>query len=386
MAFSDLNFTKIPQNHLSQTIGLSRIILIIGLVFLHYGNFPNSAVSPFQGLDLASHSFITWLNSAVLFFFYSVVPLLSIISGWLFFSFSYDQAKEALKQRIIKRFFSLYIPLIIWNIFALSIFYVAIYRNTPDAPFMGGISEPRVAFSEAGLWDFINGITGIINGVPTAFQFWFVHDLYMAVLISPIFLLALRYMPYVGAIVLAGIWLYGYNMLIFSRPDVAFFFYLGGLLRYNKMPLTISAKITYASLAFYVMLVCLRALSPLIVGQVADPFWLEVATRLMRIIGVLACWGVLYRAAQSRLGQKLSKYGALAFFLHSAHWPLLPIVKMYLWQIIPGESGFWMVVHWWGSVCITITICLSSGLLLAHFIPRFFALMNGGRLYRAATT
>src|SRR3569832_324359 len=102
---------SLTQQQISRAIGLSRIVLIVGLVFLHYGTFPNSARSPFLGMDVSDHAVATWVNAAVLFFFFSTVPLLSMISGWLFFNFKTEEPKQALKRRIKKRFFSLYVPL-----------------------------------------------------------------------------------------------------------------------------------------------------------------------------------------------------------------------------------------------------------------------------------
>ncbi|HXV26367.1 MAG TPA: hypothetical protein VED46_19200, partial [Alphaproteobacteria bacterium] len=65
----------ISARELSQTIGFARITLIVGLVFLHYESFPNSRVSPFRGFDPLEHQVATFVNSFVLFFFFSVVPL-----------------------------------------------------------------------------------------------------------------------------------------------------------------------------------------------------------------------------------------------------------------------------------------------------------------------
>ena len=57
--------------------------------------------------------------------FFSVVPLLSTISGWLFFSFPQEDGPgRALKKRIRSRFKSLYLPLAVWNAAYLAVFYV----------------------------------------------------------------------------------------------------------------------------------------------------------------------------------------------------------------------------------------------------------------------
>ncbi|UTA55615.1 hypothetical protein L3D22_07380 [Lysobacter soli] len=77
--------SPLSAQELSRTINLARISLIVGLVFLHYQTYPNSTASPFDGIDQAHHPWATYINSFVLFFFFSAVPLLSMISGWLFF-------------------------------------------------------------------------------------------------------------------------------------------------------------------------------------------------------------------------------------------------------------------------------------------------------------
>ena len=102
------------ERGLAQTINFARISLIVGQVFLHYESFPNARISPFRGVDPQQNQVATYLQSFVLFFFFSVVPLLSMISGWLFFSFR-DDAGTALRSRIRRRFVSLYLPLIFWN-------------------------------------------------------------------------------------------------------------------------------------------------------------------------------------------------------------------------------------------------------------------------------
>ena len=63
--------------HLSTTIELARISLIAGLVFLHYGMYPNVHWSPFLGASVDEHEVATFVSSYLLFFFFSAVPLLS---------------------------------------------------------------------------------------------------------------------------------------------------------------------------------------------------------------------------------------------------------------------------------------------------------------------
>src|SRR5688572_27792783 len=97
---------RLSKAQLSQVINFSRITLIVGLVFLHYESYPNSRIAPFRGMDTEAFQVATFVSSFVLFFFFSVVPLLSMVSGWLFFSFTDKPASELL-SRMGKRFKSL---------------------------------------------------------------------------------------------------------------------------------------------------------------------------------------------------------------------------------------------------------------------------------------
>jgi succinoglycan biosynthesis protein ExoH len=365
----------ISAKHLSQTISFARITLIVGLVFLHYESFPNSRVSPFRGFDPTQHQFATYVNSFVLFFFFSVVPLLSMISGWLFFSFSSSpsaSAPQALWIRIRRRFVSLYLPLAFWNaLFLLAM--LAVFRLSPDYPLL---EELNIRFETAGALDYVNAVLGLTQH-PIGFQFWFVRDLFLTVLVSPLLWLILRTAPITGAVALGLVWITGNDLWIFFRTDVLFFFYMGGLVRMRGWPVEIGWRATLVFLAIYLALVAIRASIPYFLTEPTS--LLYAATRGMRLFGVLACWGLFLKIAPTRLGAVVARYGGLAFFLHAAHYPLLAEVKILLWPLLPAETDAWMLAHYAVSVLVTVTVGLCAGILLARLLPKGFELLNGGR-------
>ncbi|MEZ0473797.1 acyltransferase family protein [Luteimonas salinilitoris] len=361
---------------LSQTINFARIALIVGLVFLHYHAYPNSRTSPFDGMDVAEHPVATFINSFVLFFFFSVVPLLSMVSGWLFFALPVDNPGAVLNQRIRRRFVSLYLPLVFWNLLFLAILAI-LYAQSPHHPLL---DQVNLRFGSAGWLDYLNAVFGITQH-PVGFQFWFVRDLFVTALVSPVLWWVLRHAPLLGMAVLGAAWLAGSGLLIFFRADVAFFFYLGALLRLRGTPLQIDRNVALVLLAVYVALVALRAAAPMFIDfDGARPALLTLATRLMRLVGVLAVWGMFLQIAPTRLGARIASYSGLAFFLHAAHFPLIAQIKIVLWRWVPTPSDAWMVAHYVASVMATVAIAIGVGLLLARGLPRAFALVNGGRL------
>jgi succinoglycan biosynthesis protein ExoH len=373
--FLERHLATVPPDQLSRTIDLSRIALIVGIVFLHYGMYPNFRASPFGGVKVSEHEIAMFVNSFLLFFFFSVVPVLSTISGWLFFAFAKDaraDAATALKTRIRKRVRSLYVPLVLWNLLYVSVFFLLV-QVVPDHPLFKTLN---VNFRNAGLRDFMNAIFAITQH-PLAFQFWFVRDLFLTVLLSPLLWLLLRKAPWFGAIGLFCVWLVNYDLEIFFRPDVLFFFYMGGLLRVRGARLGISWPATRWLLVLYIALVVGRALAPYLIDESTTV--LTLTTRSMRLIGVLACWGFFLKLAATPFGTRVARWGALAFFLYAMHFPLMAQIKLILWDAMPRINDFWMVIHYLASVATTIVLALATGVLMSKYLPRAFELLNGGR-------
>ncbi len=365
----------LAEADLSRAISVARIVLIAGLVFLHFGAFPSATVSPFDGMNPAIHPVATFVNSFVLFFFFSAVPLLSMVSGWLYFTFDDAQAAGALRERITRRLGSLYLPLVFWN--ALYLFLaVLLLAFWPGSPVLGEFNIDPLESRPA---RFFNAVFAITHH-PIAFQFWFVRDLLVTVLISPLLWFALRHAPYIGAAALGLSWLAGNDLGIFFRADVALFFYLGGLVRMRRLPLEIGPRAGTILLMIYIVLVALRAMAPAFMDITPNrPELLDVATRAMRLIGVLACWSVVCRLAATASGRNIARYGGLSFFLFATHFPMIAAAKHLLWPLLPVQNDFWMIVHYVTSVALTVLVGLSLAMVFARFAPKIFALMNGGR-------
>ncbi len=367
----ETNRSRLTKADLSQIIGFSRISLIVGLVFLHYGSYPNAPISPFSGVAVNGFEVATFINSFVLFFFFSVVPLLSMVSGWLFFSF-HERAATEIGSRIRRRFVSLYVPLVLWNLLYVVLLYILFTVDRGNSL----LGDLNIDFATARPTQYINAVFALTQH-PVGFQFWFVRDLFVTVLVSPLLWMLLRSAPRAGGVALALIWIADFDLWIFFRTDVLFFFYLGGLVRLRGIPLEISPRVTASFLIAYLLLVTLRTLAPYAIDD--NQQLLDLATKLMRLVGVVACWGVFQSMALSVTGSSIARYGGFAFFLHAIHFPLIGAVKVLLWSLVPDQTQVWMVVHYAASVLLTVALGMGIGLLLARCAPKQFAFLNGGR-------
>jgi hypothetical protein len=214
-----------------------------------------------------------------------------------------------------------------------------------------------------------------------AFQFWFVRDLFVTVLCTPLLWLMLRHAPLWGAVALGLVWAGGYTLGIFIRTDVLFFFYLGALARRRGLDPRIGPGVTLALLLAYVALTTLRSLAPMVV-DLSDPVqneWLELATRLVRPLGVVACWGLCLQFAATRLGASLAAFGGFAFFLHAGHYPVIALVKDVLWRVTPAPTDGWLLLHYGASVALTVAVLALAAAVIFRISPALYGLLAGGR-------
>jgi hypothetical protein len=362
---------------LPTTIEVARVVLVIGLVFLHYFSFPNSRVSPFTGFDPDNHPFATFVNSFVLLFFFSAVPLLSTISGWLFFGLA-GHPLQTIMRRMRGRASSLLLPLVTWNLATIAVGFL-LYAIAPTTGLLG---EFRFDFAEPSLFGVLDAVFGL-TGLPIAFQFWFVRDLFLSVMLSPLLWLVLRHAPLAGVVVLGASWVLDLTFGIFMRTDVLFFFFLGGFARMRQVPLDISWRTAKILLLAYALLMAARALAPLWLDPTTPPHEdiLDLATRLARPLGVVACWGLCLRLATTQLGGFVARYGGFAFFLHAAHFPIIIFVKFLLWRLVPEETDAWMLTHYAASVAVTVSVAALGAAVIFRLSPSLYAFLAGGRRF-----
>jgi len=368
------------MTRISNSIGLARIVLICGLVALHYGIYPGTKALPFSGIDLNDHPLATWFNGFMVFFFHAAVPVLSMISGWLFFTFLPQDAWPSIKRRMGNRVKTVLLPMCAWNLLYLGLLYTA-FRLDPGSSAFSHTTRFGINFHDATLMNYLNAVLAI-NGDPVGFQFWFVRDLFVTVLLTPIGWVLLSRAPWIGAAGMFLLWITGCTLGgLFLRLDVPFFFYMGALFHQKHLRVDLSLRATILAVSFFATLAALRAIVSIWVEFPNDyaPYWLETATRSMRLFGVIGCWGVIYRLADTKPGIALSKYGGVAFFLYSAHWPLEALLKEALKPVIRGNGDGWLLLHYFLSVSLTIAICLCAAIALSKISPGLFSLMNGGR-------
>ena len=160
---------------LSKTIMFLRFPLIVSVVFIHAG---------LEGVVIGGNVTVHDGQFPIYESVYHVitnelarvsVPLFFFISGFLFF-YRTDFSMKAYGQKLKKRVRTLLVPYVFWNAAALLAF-VTIQIFMPSLT--SGNNKPILDY---GLPDYLD----LFWGHPISYQFWFIRDLMVVVLVSPL--------------------------------------------------------------------------------------------------------------------------------------------------------------------------------------------------------
>lgn len=193
------------------------------------------------------------------------VPVFFAVSSFLLFH-NYNYTK------IWKRTKTLFFPFIIWSVISYCIFAVF-----PLLPFLKPFFNTSVSLT----------ISGFVESVfisPKNGSLWFLRDLYILVLLSPIIQILLRFkkISYFVCVSLAVIWLgdLNYSFMVES----AFFFFLGALIANNLFfwdKEAASNRCAYLCVILYAVFLC--ACSYISVNYSINPM---IITKISILIGL----------------------------------------------------------------------------------------------------
>lgn len=365
---------NLSQELQSKVIDFLRFPLIIGVIFIH-----NSSS------NLIINGKVFGSESIMPFFYYSsqlfsqtlariAVPLFFFISGFLFFlnvnEFSYD----SFKSKLISRIRTLLIPYIFWNLVVFILYY-----TLQSIPALSGYVNYYVDFKHffSYFWDTIGATKdGIVQkpNMPIAYQFWFIRDLMIVVLITPILYLLCKYTRLYGIVFLAILWFFEshYTLDIFRLVSI-FFFTTGAYLGINKHNLISEfSKIKNLSFILYPFL--------LLVDLFTKDYPVNIYFHKMGIIvGIIMCFNLVVLLFQKEKIKSLPFLSAASFFVFAFHEPLLKTLRKVTFLIFKPESDLLLTSLYFFNVIIVVVFTLLVYGFMNRIFPKFTAIITGGR-------
>jgi len=208
---------ELRKKTIGQRIDAARYVLILFIAYVH--------VPPFVALANTPNEFFDWFRAFFVYgLFRCTAPILSVVSGYLFFRGR--GATQGYRSLIARKTLRLGVPFILCN----APLVIGLYYFQSHGMFDGTVNTQLAGQDILTLLNYMVGITVRPLNTPL----YFVRDLFVIFLFSPIIIFLLRRAPYIGLALVAIVFLNNFDGLLIFRNDIAVNFYVGGLIATRK--------------------------------------------------------------------------------------------------------------------------------------------------------
>lgn len=354
---------------LSKTISYLRLPLIVSVVFIHTslekvnvnGNLL-VAEDLFPLHNILQHLISREIGSIS-------VPLFFFFSGFLFFK-NTDFNFDSFKKKLNKRFHTLLIPYIFWNFLVLILYYLA------QTFFPSMISGANKLVREYNIFDYFCAFWSYEENMPISYQFWFIRDLIVVVICSPIVYLIIRKLNVLGVVLLGILWCLGMVFPITGFSCVAFFFFtFGAYFAINQRNFIVDFKPLRLSFTFFYIL--------LVMVDTYLWYYQNAYFYFIHKIGILIGLITIITWTAYGIQKKILKSSALltgsSFFIYAYHGlPIMLLVKIWVNLMCP-VTELTMVLGYILIPCIIVGVGIGIYILMVKLFPRFLGFITGGR-------
>lgn len=366
--------SSIEFRETSQRITGLRFLLIVFVVFIH-NNYTHGVIAEYEavgkGFPFVQNEFGRWIQ---LFFSNGLarcaVPLL-----FLFSAYFQNIKEEDFFITLKKKFKTLFIPYFIWMGIYCLYYTVGKLLVMQFMPGLVGQPENTVLSWSAQDWLFKLFGYGTEDGLPGfAYHFWFMRDLMILVLISPLLKFLVERIP-LGFFFFVGGW-YLVAPAVPGISNQALFFYVCGLYwgRYSLPVLESIDKIRWGEA---ITLFCGSFfINYCRVNPRQDTlYWLMVAAACILVLKFSRV--ICSHEKILALATTLSGY---SFFLYAVHTPVLNEVLKRLWiHFFPMMNTFFSLFEYFGVTFLTVVVGTGVGYIVKKLMPRFYSVITGGR-------
>lgn len=336
------------------------------VVFLHAYNLgfaPETAANvPLKTTQWIVQDYISYGLTRI------AVPIFFLFSGFWFFYRATGTSNEFV-HKIRKRISTLLIPFLFWSLFGIA-FYFAM-QSLPQ--FEKFFSKELVKNYTAEMWFsriFVN---------PIPYQLWFIRDLMVLVLLSPILYFGLKYLGRILLILFFILWFYRIN-LYHNSIEALLFFSTGGFIALFRTDLLLKAVSTKQTNILILIWVLLLIIKTAIGWYCVNVFLFQSILNLAILVGVLAFWlGYdAYLSKHENFKLVVLNLSMTTFFIFASHEPILTIVKKILF-IVFGTTEVAAIIVYFLAPLVTITLVYFIAMGLKKYATSFYQTVTGGR-------
>ncbi len=350
--------------NVSSRINLMRIVLISGIVFVHIPFDADS--SPFIGI----YGAFDWVRVFLAESLFRVgVPCLSAISGYLLFrggleNFSYVKTIRTKSQTVL-------LPFLLWN----CIFFLAVLGALGVGLGDGYVPNPWQASARELMTQLF-----AVEDFPINVPLYFLRDLFVCILLSPLLAWLIRRAPLLTlAVLLVLAVVPEASLYVVLKRSILFSFSLGIYIGLNNIDL--KGLDRYATVGSLALLGSSAVLATVIyMTGPTLPDWVQLFRNTLAIAGALGFWLLSAPLIKTQVGQRLSRTGSLSFWIFCGHYPLLIL----MW-IVWGKTDISIYPLFFVlSLILLFPLLTVSNNLCRNLAPRLYAVLTGGRTKKQA--
>lgn len=340
----------IISNYYSQKIRTLNLVLILMVVYIHgeYKEASTFLVANSLQKVCSGTGFSSVAN--VMFF---------LLSGFLFFNGVLDC--KACVVKIKKRLKTLFVPYVLWNcIFVLWYVLLALLPGVE-----GFVNSNVVESLLLGDWSHI---LKYLFWNPANFPLWFLRDLIIMVLLSPLLLYGIKYLKWLAPIPF---------MFFYEYHHISPFFILGGCVAMHLSLEDVSNKLNA-----YIMVIASTVYISLSFSQI----WLvEYNHYLWMLNGFCGCivlwkgydWVVKIRNKAYDMSP-IKKFLGYSFFIFVFHEPTFNIIKKIGLRLF-GIHEWSLIVLYLANPLIMCLLSIGVAKILQSSLPKVYNVLVGGR-------
>lgn len=360
------------NEYLSKKISFLSLISMLAVVFIHAYNYTDTFLQPHTIITEGLHpvACIEYAISNALTRF--AVPMFFMISGFLFF-FGKNFDSSTYAKQVRKRCRSVLSVFLIFSVLSFLVCHL-VYRFTGEGVI--GMIDERITR---------NPLYALLQN-PFAFQLWFLAQLFIMCIISPVIYFLIKKLSFIFPIILACLWFADKQLVVggytLFNSDAYMFFTLGAYVAL-KMPdirglyqKTENKKIWLVSVILWIGAVIIYTLFSATAEK--SSYIQLVLYKLCVILGISSVWLSFDRFSMNLLekpvGKTLTENNFMVYLLHE---PLLHIIFMS--TITYFNSDIVHIILYFVVPALIILFCAYIGKFLRNKYPKLNNILTGGR-------
>ena len=342
---------------LSEAITWLRFPLIFLIILLHC--YSTVSLSGNHELFFKQiYPFSLWLGE-------TGVPGFFFISGFLFFL-----SKKRYLPKLETRFHTLLIPYLLWNALLLGLYLLAYILGFPQDINGKNIADYTIIDYIRAFWD--RGSYDEGNFVPILCPFWYIRNLLIMSVLSPIVYYIIKYLREVFLLFVAVWWLFTPHNAFIAQTIL--FFCLGAYFSIiDKNPLEIFIKYRKT-----ILVICaIAAIADIAVHTIyITPINLQIH-RIALILNIPALFILADYCCQH--GYTLQLLPNAAFIVFSVHYPIVVVIRKVCAAKLGNASDLIHIPLYFLCVLLATSLSLLIYICLDEFSPKVKSILSGNR-------